>query len=86
MKLFKIITPTFSTTCLGSNITRTRNNAIKKYKTEFLKVHDITKGVVVDLVKLQECLNAYEFSFYEQDVILGLVKQYENCSIEPYEE
>lgn len=85
MKLFEITTPSFSTTCLGSNITRTRNNAKKEFNTEFLQVIDITKNVSIDLVKLQECLNAYEFSFEEQDVILGLVKHYENCSIEPYE-
>lgn len=79
MKLFEIITPRFSSTCLGSNITRTRNNAKKEFGTEFLKVNDITKDVVIDLVELRECLNYYDFNFKQQDVIIGLVSQYENC-------
>ena len=79
MKLFEIITPTFSTTCLGSNITRTRNNAKNEFNTEFLKVNDITKDVAIDLVELRECLNYYNFTFKQQDVIIGLVSQYENC-------
>lgn len=79
MKLFEIITPKFSTTCLGSNITRTRNNAKKEFNTQFLEVKDITKNVEINTLKLRKCLEENDFTFKEQDVILGLVKQYENC-------
>lgn len=79
MKLFEIITPTFTKTSLGSNITRTRNNAKKEFNTEFVKVNDITKNVEINILKLRKCLEEYDFTFKEQDVIIGLVKQYENC-------
>lgn len=79
MKLFEIKTPTFTTTRLGSNITRTRNNAKNEFGTEFLKVNDITKNVEIDLTNLQVCLDDCGFTFEQQDVIIGLVSQYENC-------